>query len=165
MKRKSSKIKLSNNSSFFYFNIRNFEISKYRSFYISAFQILTSTLFWFYYRVITPSLPAVWTLNVSWAHWGGGQNLERRNVERPIFRNFKITNIEITKDQLFDSFIFEFIFPLFINYLHILIIFQIVTFNVFFKFFKVLNIPNSLIFQIDQFRIFNNFSNQLITAI
>ena len=26
---------------------------------------------------------------------GGGQNLERRNVERPIFRNFKITNIKI----------------------------------------------------------------------
>ena len=41
---------------------------------------------------------------------GGGQNLERRNVERPIFRNFKITSIKITKDQLFDSFIFKFIF-------------------------------------------------------
>ena len=56
---------------------------------------------------------------------GGGHNLERRNVERPIFRNFKITNIKITKDELFDSFIFEFILPLFINYLHNLIIFQI----------------------------------------
>ena len=40
---------------------------------------------------------------------GGGQNLERRNVERPIFRNFKITNIEIKKDELFDIFIFEFV--------------------------------------------------------
>ena len=59
-------------------------------------------------------------------HTGGGQNLERRNVERPIFRNFKITNIKITKDQLFDSFIFELIFSLIINYLHNLIIFQIV---------------------------------------
>ena len=29
-----------------------------------------------------------------------GQNLERRNVERPIFRNVKITNIKITKDEL-----------------------------------------------------------------
>ena len=29
---------------------------------------------------------------------GGGQHLERRNVERSIFRNFKITNIKITKD-------------------------------------------------------------------
>ena len=35
----------------------------------------------------------------------GGQNLERRNVERPIFRNFKIATIKITKDELFDSFI------------------------------------------------------------
>ena len=29
---------------FRYFNIRNFEISKYRSFYISSVQILTPTL-------------------------------------------------------------------------------------------------------------------------
>ena len=43
-------------------------------------------------------------------HSGGGQNSERRNVERPIFRNFKITNIKITKDDLLDSFIFELIF-------------------------------------------------------
>ena len=57
---------------------------------------------------------------------GGGQNLERRNVERPILPNFEITNIKITKDELFDSFIFEFIFSLLINYLHNLIIFQIV---------------------------------------
>ena len=28
---------------FLYFNIRNFEISKYRSFYISSFEILTPT--------------------------------------------------------------------------------------------------------------------------
>ena len=27
-----------------------------------------------------------------------GQNLEPRNVERPIFRNYKITNVKITKD-------------------------------------------------------------------
>ena len=56
---------------------------------------------------------------------GGGQNLERRNVERPVFRNFKITFIKITKDKLFDSFIYEFIFSLFINYLQNLIIFKI----------------------------------------
>ena len=53
------------------------------------------------------------------------QNLERRNVERPIFRNIKITNIKITKDELFDSFICEFIFLIFVNYLNNLIIFQI----------------------------------------
>ena len=31
---------------------------------------------------------------------GGDQNLERQNVERPIFRNLKITNIKITKDEI-----------------------------------------------------------------
>ena len=35
---------------------------------------------------------------------GGGQNFERRNVGRPIFRNFEIANIKITKDKLFDNF-------------------------------------------------------------
>ena len=40
----------------------------------------------------------------------GVQHLERSNVERPIFRNFKITNIKIAKDQLLDYFIYEFIF-------------------------------------------------------
>ena len=44
---------------------------------------------------------------------GGGRNLERRNVERPIFRNFKIGNVKITKDVLFDHFIFEFNFSFF----------------------------------------------------
>ena len=53
-------------------------------------------------------------------------NLERRNVERPVFRNFKTVSIKIIKDELFDNFIFEFIFSLFINYLHNLIIFQMV---------------------------------------
>ena len=32
---------------------------------------------------------------------GGDQNFERLNVERPTLRNFKITNIKITKDELF----------------------------------------------------------------
>ena len=75
---------------------------------------------------------------------GGGQDLEQRNVERPIFRNFKITNIKITKDELFDSIIFEFIFSLFINYFQNLIILQIV------KYWssRLLNFENSFIFQI-----------------
>ena len=42
--------------------------------------------------------------------WGKGQNLERRNSERPIFRNLKIENIKITKHELFQDFIFEFVF-------------------------------------------------------
>ena len=44
---------------------------------------------------------------------GGGQNFERQNVERLTFRNFKIANIKITKDELFDGFIIEFIFSCF----------------------------------------------------
>ena len=35
---------------------------------------------------------------------GGGQNLEPRNVERLIFRNFEIANIKMTIDELFDNF-------------------------------------------------------------
>ena len=30
---------------------------------------------------------------------GGGQNLERRNVKRPAFQNFEITNIKIKKGE------------------------------------------------------------------
>ena len=41
---------------------------------------------------------------------GEGKNLERQNIDRPIFRNFKIANIKITKDELFDSSILQFIF-------------------------------------------------------
>ena len=41
---------------------------------------------------------------------GGVQNLEWSNLELPIFRIFKITNIKIVKDELFNYFIYEFIF-------------------------------------------------------
>ena len=47
---------------------------------------------------------------------GGGQNLERRNVERPVFRNFEIVNIKI---KLCDNFIFSNFFIYFSdNYLN-----------------------------------------------
>ena len=46
---------------------------------------------------------------------GRGQNLE--DVERTIFRNLKIANIKMTKDELFDSFIIDFLI-FFINYLN-----------------------------------------------
>ena len=46
---------------------------------------------------------------------GGVQSLERQNVERPIFCNLKIANINGRIDELFDSFIFEFIFSFFRN--------------------------------------------------
>ena len=49
---------------------------------------------------------------------GGGQNFERRNVERLKFRNFKVANIKIPNDELFDSFIIEFIFSFFRYYLN-----------------------------------------------
>ena len=53
-----------------------------------------------------PGLP-FWSAEFS---GGGVQNLEWSNAERPIFRNFKITNIKIAKDELFNYFIYEFIF-------------------------------------------------------
>ena len=51
--------------------------------------------------------------------WGGGRrNLGRRNVQRPMFRNLKIANIKITKDELLDNFISEFNFSFFRNHLN-----------------------------------------------
>ena len=44
---------------------------------------------------------------------GGGQNLERQYVERPVFQNFEIANIKMKKDELFDNFIFEIFFSFF----------------------------------------------------
>ena len=43
-------------------------------------------------------------------HMSEVQNSESSNVERLIFSNFKITNIKIAKDVLFDYFIYEFVF-------------------------------------------------------
>ena len=34
---------------------------------------------------------------VAWKKQGGGQNLERRNVELPVFQNLIIANIKIKK--------------------------------------------------------------------
>ena len=41
---------------------------------------------------------------------GGGQNLKRRNVERPVFQNFETANMKIKKDELFDNSTFELLF-------------------------------------------------------
>ena len=38
---------------------------------------------------------------------GGGQNLERPNVERPIFRKFETSNVQITKVELLDFYCFQ----------------------------------------------------------
>ena len=43
---------------------------------------------------------------------GGGQNFERLK-----FRNFKVANIKMTKDEFSDSVIIEFIYSFFKNYL------------------------------------------------
>ena len=55
-----------------------------------------------------------WTNNiiqrVGFKFSGGGENLERRNVELPVFRNFEIANIKIKNNELFDNFIFDFFF-------------------------------------------------------
>ena len=40
---------------------------------------------------------------------GGVRNLEWLNLEWPMLRNFKITNIKLAKDELFDYFIYKFI--------------------------------------------------------
>ena len=37
------------------------------------------------------------------------RTMKQKNLERAIFRNFKIANIKITKDQLFDHLIFDFL--------------------------------------------------------
>ena len=47
----------------------------------------------------------------------GVQNLEWSNVERLIFRNFEITNIKISNDELFDYFIYEIFFYYFFKLL------------------------------------------------
>ena len=46
----------------------------------------------------------------------GVQNIELSNVEQPGFRNFKMMNIKIAKDELFDYFLYNFfLFILFIS--------------------------------------------------
>ena len=51
---------------------------------------------------------------------GRVQNLEWLNVKWPIFRKFKITNIKIAKDELFDYFIYVFVLIIFLNFLKLL---------------------------------------------
>ena len=86
--------------------------------------------------------------------------MERRNVERVIFQNFKIANIKTTKDELFDSFIFELIFSFFINIRtprtfnnfsnRKILILQIV--RILFSIFQIKNFWNSLIGQLTNFQ-------------
>ena len=57
-------------------------------------------------------------VDIDSASGGGGQNFERRNVERLKFRNFKVANMKITNDESLDSFINEYIFSFFRYYLN-----------------------------------------------
>ena len=90
---------------------------------------------------------------------GGGQNFERRNAGLT-FRNLKIANIKITKNDLFYSFIIKFILP-FSEIIWILKIFN--NFSnckiLIFQMVEFLNFENSLIFQITKFQIFDRFPN------
>ena len=55
--------------------------------------------------------------------------MERRNVKRPVFRNFEIANIKLKKYELFDNFSFELFFEFLrklFEHLKYLIIFDIV---------------------------------------
>ena len=52
--------------------------------------------------------------------------MERRNVQRPIFRNFKIANIKIKKDELSINIFANFFFQKSFEHLKYLIIFDIV---------------------------------------
>ena len=81
---------------------------------------------------------------------GGGQNSERPNVERLIFRNFETSNIEITKVKLFD-FLFAIQFLIFTSVwiFRTLKIYDNLSnwkFLVFWYFYKLSNFENFLIF-------------------
>ena len=88
-----------------------------------------------------------------------GRNLEWKNLERPIFRNFKISNIKITKDELFDFYCRSYFFNFLIctNYSN--------TWNVFLKLeifgilivFQIVKLSNLLILEIVKFSYFPNW--------
>ena len=73
--------------------------------------------------------------------------MERLKVERPIFRHFKISNIEITKDELFDFFFSFSYFLKFFEHSRYMIIFHIKNFWSF-EFSKLSNFKNLQIFEI-----------------
>ena len=83
---KNKKTKFDNETIFRYFNIRNFEIPKYRSFYISSFQILTPTRFPFlslFFRQrsgldnVTAAILSYAVSHLQRGHWKTADNLCR----------------------------------------------------------------------------------------
>ena len=92
---------------------------------------------------------------------GGGQNLERPNVERPIFRLFEYSNIKIMKVELFDFFHFQIYFSFlrlfeFFEYSKYMIICQIENFGNFDRF------TNCEILKIFSISKLNSFRNLII---
>ena len=57
--------------------------------------------YFFYFFCFNASPKIFLFVNISFV-MGGGQNLKRRNVDRLVFRNFEIANIQIKKDELSD---------------------------------------------------------------
>ena len=94
---------------------------------------------------------------------GGGRNLERRNVERPVFRNFELRILKWRKigysHILFSNFLNFFLetiwtSEIFNNFWYCkILIFQMV------KLKKFLHIRNFLIWKIRQFFKLNSYSN------
>ena len=99
---------------------------------------------------------------------GGGQNLERPNVERPIFRKFETSNIEITKVKLFDFSIFVVILYFYdcSNYSNTQNTYSIIYHQIrdFLNFYSFTNcqFKHLLIFEIQQFQTFDYFFFEFI---
>ena len=89
---------------------------------------------------------------------GGGQNLERPNVERTIFRKFETSNIEIKKVESFDFFIFKFI-----SYIYVCLNCSNTQNIWLFIEFEILGIL--IVLQIVEFWKFTNFRNSRISEI
>ena len=97
------------------------------------------------------------------AYWGEGQNLEGPNVERPIFRKFETSNIEITKVELFDFSISEFILYFYncLNYSNTQNTYLIIYHQIR-NFLNCDSFTNCKILKICSFLKFNNFRTLII---
>ena len=95
----------------FFFNVfsqnffKNFFNILFRIFFPHFLNNYIAPLFWIYLKVFSkiffPTFFSKFFKHFFQNFPGGGQNFERRNVERPIFWNLKITNIKITKDEIY----------------------------------------------------------------
>ena len=91
---------------------------------------------------------------------GEGQHLEKPNVDQLIFQNFEISNIKRTKDELFDFFIFEFIF-----YFNVFELFEHSKYMIIYKLGNLWNFKSFRNCKILYFFKLNNFINLMIFEI